>query len=152
MPLPQPVPRISYPDDPPEKPRQVFYAELALWLWTIWTCAYGLYQTAPQITEIEDQLVPLQGLVAISPQTLWQVMYAAYAAIAVASIWVIVGINRGKHWARSSLWWGFILQFLMEAAPPYHGVREVLTEIPDLGLQIYALVLLYTKPGKGWFK
>ena len=40
---------------------------------------------------------------------------------------------------------------LYTLSPPYHGILGCLTDVPDLGLQIYALVMLYTAPGSGWF-
>jgi len=62
-----------------------------------------------------------------------------------------VKIGAGKRWARSSLLLGFILDALYTLSPPHHGILGYLTDVPDWGLQIYTLVMLYTAPGSGWF-
>ena len=41
-------------------------------------------------------------------------------------------------------------QFL-EFLGGHHRILGYLTDVPDLGSQIYALVMLYTAPGSGWF-
>ena len=97
---------------------------------------------------IDEQL---QGLISITPATLTEATIGVYALAAATSIWVIIKIGAGKGWARTSLVINFVLDFLWCAAPPYHGAWELLTYVPDLGLQSYALYLLYTWPGERWF-
>ncbi len=135
------------------KPKTVFKAELALWLWTAWVCLYGLYDTRNSIPELEQSLdEQLQGAITIAPETIMHGAIAGYAIIAVISIWVIVKIGAGKHWARSSFIWGLGFQILTTLMPPYHGLKEHISDIPDLGLQLYAAYLLYTMPAKAWFE
>jgi peptidoglycan/LPS O-acetylase OafA/YrhL len=93
----------------------------------------------------------LQGMVAITPQTLLALTVAGYAVLALTMVWVIRKIGAGKNWARSSLLLGFILDVLYTLSPPYHGMLSYRTDLPALGLQIYALYLLYTGPGSFWF-
>jgi hypothetical protein len=136
----------------PEKPKAVLYAERALWAWTAWICLFGVYQTSASIPDIEQAITTqLQGMVTITPQTLIAVTVVGYAALALTMIWIVLKIGAGKRWARSSLLLGFILDALYTLSPPHHGILGYLTDVPDLGLQIYALVMLYTAPGSGWF-
>jgi peptidoglycan/LPS O-acetylase OafA/YrhL len=136
----------------PEKPKAVLYAERALWAWTAWICLFGVYQTSASIPDIEQAITTqLQGTVTITPQTLMAVTVVGYAALALTMIWIVLKIGAGKRWARSSLLLGFILDALYTLSPPHHGILGYLTDVPDLGLQIYTLVMLYTAPGSGWF-
>jgi hypothetical protein len=135
-----------------EKPRAVLYAEWALWAWTAWACLFGIYQSWIAIPAIEDAITgQLQGMVTLEPKTLLQAIIAGYGAMAVLSVWVVLKIGAGKNWARSSLLWGFVLEAAIAAWPPYHGLLDTLADVPDFGLQGYALYLLYTKPGRDWF-
>jgi len=136
-----------------KKPKNVTYAERALYGWTAWTTLFGIYQTYTGLAELATQITEQSsGLVSISPSALLQCAIAGYIAIALISVWIIYEIHKGKHWARSSFLWGFIFQILMFGLPPYHPPLEYLTSIPDITLQIYALYLLYTWPGENWFK
>jgi hypothetical protein len=97
---------------------------------------------------IDEQL---QGLIALDMKLLLQVTVAGYAVLALSLLWVVFQIGRGKKWARISLLLGFVAQVLWTVAPPYHGVVDYLPDVPDLGLQFYALILLYAWPGRTWF-
>ena len=135
-----------------QKPKAVLAAERALWAWTAWICLFGLYESWTEIPRIEAAItLQLQGMVAITPQTLLALTVAGYAVLALTMVWVIRKIGAGKNWARSSLLLGFILDVLYTLSPPYHGMLSYRTDLPDLGLQIYALYLLYTGPGSFWF-
>ncbi len=134
-----------------ETRQNVQRATTALWLWTAWVCLFGLYESWHQVPELNDLLSQLDGLITISPKSLWPIMVAGYVLLAVVSILVIIGIGRGKNWARSSLMWGVLFQIAGEAFPPYHIV-DFIKDIPDLGLQIFATYMLYTPPGNGWFE
>jgi hypothetical protein len=135
------------------KPRAVRDAECALWAWTAWTCLFGLYQAWAGLNENLGQLNDYaQGLLAIDPHQMVKAFIAIYLVVAVLSGWIILRISAGHPWARSSFAWGFALEVLMAALPPYHFTWEVLTALPDYGLQIYALYLLYTAPGRDWFQ
>ncbi len=136
-----------------KKPKTVLNAEYALWIWTAWTCLFGLYQSWISIPDLENMMASqLQGIVAIAPETLKESIVGGYALLAVTSLWVIIKIGAGKNWARVSLLLGFILDVVWSAMPPHHGLQEYLADVPDLGLQSYALYLLYTWPGERWFK
>jgi hypothetical protein len=136
----------------PQKPKAVLHAELALWAWTAWICLFGVYQISASISDIEQAIATeLEGMVVITPQTLMAVTLVGYAALALTMVWIVLKIGAGKRWARSSLLLGFILDALYRLSPPYHRILGYRTDVPDLGLQIYALVMLYTSPGSGWF-
>jgi hypothetical protein len=136
----------------PHKPRNVLYAEWALWAWTVWICLSGIYQVWSELPEIEQMMSDaLQGVYTMQPRALLEMTIAGYGLLALLSAWIIVKIGAGKHWARGSLLWGFGLQAVCIAFPPYRGISEYLADIPDLGLQGIAIFLLYTRPGRGWF-
>ena len=137
---------------PPPKPKQVNHAEWALWVWTLWTCLWGVYSTNNNIPEIERSLnEQLQGMVSIPPEALLNYAIGGYAIIGVLSGWFVYKLGHGKQWARSSFLWSFVLQGLTTLAPPYHGLQEHISDIPDLGLQAYAVYLLYSRVCSDWF-
>lgn len=71
-------------------------------------------------------------------------------------VFLIFRISAGKNWARIA----YLVLFVIGTLPtvpivlgefsrsPVAGVLSVV----QVGLQIYALVLLFTKPGSGWFR
>lgn len=135
-----------------KKPPTILYAEWALWAWIAWTCLFGIYQSWSKIPDIEQIMADeFQGLYSIDPSSLTEIIIATYAVVAALSAWVVFRIGAGKNWARGSLLWSFILELFWLLAPPYHEVSTYLINIPDLGLQVYALYILYTDPGSRWF-
>lgn len=137
---------------PASKSRDVVYAELALGAWTVWTCLFGIYQTWRQIPEIENALNDqLQGMISITPESMLHMAIAGYIGLAAMSALVIIKIGQRKHWARSTTLWSCGLQALTILWPPYHAPLEYLSEVPDLGLQIYAVYFLYTASSRAWF-
>ena len=150
MKLPKVETVSSYPK--PNKPKRVQYAEWALLTWTVWTSVFGIYNGWLSIPEIEKTInEDFQGAVTVAPSTLMQGTIGIYILVILISLVVIWGIGRGKHWGRSSLLWGVGLQALCVLLPPYHGMLEYCEDVPDLGLQFYAVYLLYTWPGDAWF-
>jgi hypothetical protein len=138
---------------PIRKPKAVSDAELALWAWTAWICSTGLYRAWTAIAQIEGAInSQLQGVITVSPQTLKALALTGYTLLALIMIWLIFKIAAGKRWARTSLFLSFVVDVLYTTSSPHRGVRSVLTDLPDLGLQIYVLFLLYTAPGSFWFK
>lgn len=136
-----------------KKPHDVTRAEYALWAWTAWTCLFGIYQTWVGIPEIEQTLNDqTQGMISIAPDDLLHMVIAGYALIALISAFFVYKLNQGKQWARSSFLWGFILQGLTTFLPPYHPLVEYLGDVPDLGLQIYAVIMLYSQKSQTWFR
>lgn len=135
-----------------QKPKDVRTAELILWAWTAWVSLYGIiytYSHAPQLAQsIIDQT---QGLVALDPDDIRPVAIGGYTFIAILSGWFVFKLGHGKHWARSSFLWSFVLQALTTLAPPYHPLMEYMSDIPDLGLQAFAMVLLYKWQSTEWF-
>jgi len=136
-----------------EKPHNVRYAEWALWAWTAWACLFGIYQSWINIPEMEKMLnEQLQGAFTLDPQLILEMTVAGYGLLAAISAWIVLKIGAGKNWARGSLLGGFALEIAWAAVPPYHGILEYLTDVPDIGLQGYALYLLYAEPGRAWFR
>jgi hypothetical protein len=136
-----------------DKPASVGNAERALWLWTIYTCVLGTYQTLKQIPELMDMvtMANLQDSFPINEALMRQWTFYGYAALFVISVWVLWRLNVGRRWARGSVLGGFVIELLIEIVPPYHDLVGYIPDIPDIGLQIYALWLLYNRPGSDWF-
>ena len=134
-----------------EKPQAVTRAEWALWVWTAWTFAYGLYRTwGPKTADETAMTDALKGLVAIQPESLHSAMAAGYALMALSMVWVVFKIGDGKPWARGSLLLSFVIEALWIGGQS--GPFDYVANVPDLAFQIYALYLLYTNPGRLWFK
>ena len=134
------------------RPKEVIRAQWALWAWTAWTCLYGLYQTIGGASGADAMLgQALATIVDIPPGTLRWVIIIAYAGVALGMAGVIAQIGHGRRWARLTLLISFIFELLLFAGPQENGVFGYLALVPDLGLQIVALRLLYTSPGREWF-
>jgi hypothetical protein len=134
------------------RPQTVVHAAHALWIWTAWTCIVGLYLSWRSIPELEGMITEqLQGMISIAPATMMQAMLGGYALMGILSAWMIWEIGRGKKWARASVMLGFVCQIIGMAVPPYHQGVALIADIPDFGLQLYAIYLMYTPPARGWF-
>jgi hypothetical protein len=144
------------------KPRVIVKAEYALLTWTAWTCFYGIYDAWTTIPEVENLMgSQLQGQfsLGIDNKTMMEWTAAMYAVVAVVSIWFIYKMGKGKSWARSSFFWSFACEAacsvlwvglaILSGTPP--SFKDWVAYIPDYGLQIYALCLLYGGDGKRWF-
>ena len=140
-----------YPEPALDKPQAVTRAEWTLWVWTAWTLGYGLYQTwAPSPPDDGGLTDTLKTLVPIPPASLHSAMAAGYALVALSMAWVVFRIGDGKTWARGSL----LLSFVVEAVwiVSQSGPFDFVADLPDMLLQGYAVYLLYTNPGRTWFK
>jgi hypothetical protein len=135
------------------KPIAVVYAERSLWIWLAWTCLYGAYQAwgpgSHAGAEIAEQF---QDIIAITPGAMQSLTVVAYVLAALSVAWLVVKIGDGKTWARRSLLVTFILEVLWAVGQPSAGLMDYLTDVPDLGLQAFALYQLYTAPSRQWFK
>jgi hypothetical protein len=135
-----------------ERPKEVRRAVWVVVAWSIWMCLFGIYQTWRELPMLQTMLdTQLQGLIAIDPADALKAAVAGYGVIALTMLWVAYKLDAGKKWARSTLLFSFALEVLIAAAPPYHDLLGYLQDVPDWGLQIYALYLLYTWPGRTWF-
>ncbi|MEJ0063141.1 MAG: hypothetical protein WDO70_08050 [Alphaproteobacteria bacterium] len=140
------------PHLPSDKPKNVLYAELALWAWTVWMCVCGIYQAWVSIGDLEKMIAEqLQGMIEVDPESLMWTAVIGYAMLGAGSAWIVLKIGEGKNWARISVVLSFALDAIWTAMPPYRETLYYLLAVPDIGLQIYALYLLYTWPGRAWF-
>lgn len=137
----------------PDKPATIDHAEWALWAWTAWICLFGIYQTlvggSGSDKAITDQF---QSIIEVPPETLRTTIVAGYGLAGASMAWVVIKIGAGKTWARRTVLVSFILEALWAAAGQTDAsVADFLADVPDFGLQMYALYLLYTRPGRQWF-
>jgi hypothetical protein len=132
------------------RPREVARAQQILWIWTVWICVFGIYQT---LTSGGDAMFAqqLQAIVDLPPQFVQTTVVIAYVMVALTMAAVVAQIGRGRRWARFSLLISFVFEFLLLAGPQEGGVTGYVALALDLGLQAAALYLLYTKPGRDWF-
>lgn len=134
------------------KPQAILHAQWALSAWAAWLCLFGIYQSYRDLEEFEALMATqFQGLISISATTMMQISVACYALIALSLVLVILKIGQGKNWARLSILVNLIFQALWTMMPSDQGLLGFLPSVPDLGLQTYALYLLYTADGRTWF-
>ena len=113
---------------------------------------FGLYQSWGGPPESEKAVTDqLQFIAGITPDSLRTMTIAVYAIAALSTAWVVVNIGAGKTWARTTLLIGVVLEALWVSAQSDVSALDYAADVPDFALQIYALYLLYTKPGRGWF-
>lgn len=151
------------------KPKAILHAEYLLWAWTLWTCVYGIMQTWLEIPNtqktLNEQVPPelqdqFQLLAPSLPSIMIKSAIAYYTLLFAVSFLVIYKIGKRKKWARSSVWVGFVLEVIFAIIwvgislffDTSNSLIDNLSYIPDLGLQIYALHLLYGPVGKEWFE
>ena len=134
-----------------ERPKAVVHAEWALWTWTAWICLLGIYQTLASPSGADANLIAqVQATAGISLGDLRTVMIVGYVLTAISMALLIAQIGAGKRWVRASVLVSFILEVLWVIATS-DSTADYLTALPDFGLLIYALYLLYTPPGRDWF-
>jgi hypothetical protein len=69
---------------------------------------------------------------------------------------LIFKISTGKNWARIT----YLVLFIIGMLPAVPVILGEFSRLPvvgalslaQVGLQLFALVLLFTKPGSGWFR
>lgn len=139
---------MNLPKPVHKKPRDVLYAEYALWVWTIYVCFTTIYSSWKELPELQSFIdTNMPGLFTLDPAEVMKQVVVGSILLAALSVWVIYELGRAKRWARTTMMWNFFLQLLMTMMPPQH----ILMDIPNIGLQIYALHLLYTPASKVWF-
>ena len=136
----------------PEKPKEISYALWALGAWAAWLFFFGVYQTWVGLPALQALInEPLQGVISVESRLMLEMAVATYGMVALSLVWVAYKVNQGKRWARTTLLVSFVLEVLWIIMPPYHGWADYLSDVPDLGLQLYALYLMLTWPGRTWF-
>jgi len=122
-----------------DRPRSVGTAVTLLWI----SLAVGIAKVALDFTHLR----------AMAPVgfTLF-VLVCTFAVL----ILLVLKIARGRNWARIV----FLILFIIGTVPTLPVVRDELERAPlvgalsslQIGLQIWVLVLLFTKPGSAWFR
>jgi hypothetical protein len=134
------------------KPDTVQHAQYALAAWTAWTCLFGIYQMWTPNGAAQEFVDQLQAIVSVTPESVHSIAIGAYALIAASMVGVILQIGHGKTWPRTLLMVGFVLEAFWVAGQGEASALGYLADVPDFGLQGYALYLLYTRPGRDWFR
>jgi hypothetical protein len=122
-----------------DRPRSVGTAVTLLWV----SLAVGIAKVALDFAHLRA-MAPL-GF------TLF-VLVATFAVL----ILLVLKIAAGRNWARIT----FLILFIIGTVPTLPVVRDELERAPLVGglsilqilLQIWALVLLFTRPGSAWFR
>jgi hypothetical protein len=133
-----------------ERPRTVVFAERAMWAWAAWNAVYGAYEALfARTTDMQSTLDMLGAANPVAPQSIRPLTAAVYALGALSIVWLAIKIGQRKRWARASLVANFVVQALWVSGS--QAFADVLTNIPDLGLQMAALWFLYTQPARSWY-
>jgi hypothetical protein len=87
-----------------------------------------------------------QKMVTLPPATIRALTAMFYVLAATSVVGLALQIGQGKRWARIMLLLSFLLQAMWDL-----GGGDILSHLadgPDLGLQGYALYMLYRKPSR----
>ncbi len=121
-----------------ERPRQVIYAVLLLWISIVISIPqlYGEYQRAPDTSEL--------------------VLFLIFVVIVLAiSITLNIYVWRGRNWARIVLLVlavGSLIVFLVSVTETLKNpVIEIVLNVVALVIEAIAVYLLFTRPGSLWF-
>ena len=134
------------------KPKNVYLAQGLLFLWTVFTCVYGVYDTWKNLPEIQLMINTLQGTDFVSLDTLSTGVVVVYFLIALMLIGFVFQIGEGRKWARSSFLWGWVLQAAWTLGQSHQQpIVDYWSDGLDLGLQLIALYLLYEESASSWF-
>lgn len=122
-----------------EKPQSVRVAVNLLWA----SLAVGLVK----------MLMDFSSLIAVGPAAFTNFVLIVIFAIAG---FLIFKLSAGRNWARMT----FLLLFVIGMLPTLPLVLSEFSRSPvvgalsaaQIGLQVYALFLLFTKPGSAWFR
>ncbi len=134
-----------------ERPTAINRAQWVLWAWTAWMCLFGVYQLWTLPTGFEDVVQQFQSTTGIATGSLRTVGLGFYALVLVSMVTLILQIGAGRRWARFMLLVSFILEAVWVVGQLDFSADQ-LADVPDLLFQIYALYLIYTAPGRDWFK
>ena len=121
-----------------QKPQSVVLAVKFLWA----SFAIGLVKTLMDFPNLSA---------AASPAYIYFVMFFTFVVIG----YLIFRISAGENWARIA----FLVMFVIGMLPALPVIMGEFSRAPvagalsvvQVGIQIYALYLLFTQPGSGWF-
>lgn len=137
-----------------KKPADIGRGQFVLWVWTFYATVvmgyFDLKDLPDTVQSLNDQA---QGLFTVTDSMAFNGIIAEKILIFAVSAWVIASISLRRIGGRSTVMWAVLLQ---AACYPFMGTfssgKEIAKAIPDIGLQILALALLYSRAGTAWFK
>ena len=139
---------------PVKKPADIGRGQLVLWIWTFYATVISGYFDLKELPETVQSINDsAQGLFTVTDDMAFNGIIAEKILIFVVSAWVIATISLRRSGGRNTVLWAVILQ---AACYPFMGTfssgKEIAKAIPDIGLQILALALLYSRASTAWFK
>ncbi len=127
---------------PPPRPAGIDRAVTLIWI----DFALGITAAVLQLAKLKAGVwVPVFG--------------GIYVATSAFSAWVYIGVGNGRHWARVAYFILILLSFLGTATMVLRHMRpgdtqsalDILLALVSLGLEIYIVVLLLSRPVREWF-
>ncbi|HAX90888.1 MAG TPA: hypothetical protein DCY07_01585 [Rhodospirillaceae bacterium] len=135
-----------------ERPETIRHAVWMLAGWTGWICLFGIYQAWVQYPAIQEMMaVQLQGMISIDFQTWMSVTVGTYVVLAASMAWILKKLFIGRNWTRYCIAFNLLITAAAPALSPAQSSVEYMALVPDLGLQAYAVYLLFSWPGRTWF-
>jgi len=135
-----------------KKPKEILYAERALWFWAVWMCVISFVHTwmvLPNVNSADG--APYSVPVVVDTQSVLVIAFAVYMVMAAICVWFIKQIGLGKPWARTTLVCNLIFSAILAILFFGGSLFDIIRYIPDILTQTYAVYLTYTRPGKEWF-
>jgi hypothetical protein len=127
---------------PPPRPAGIDRAVTLIWI----DFAIGITAAILQLAKLKAGFwVPVEG--------------GIYVATFAFSAWVYIGVGNGRHWARVAYFILIVLSFLGTFIMVVRHMRpgdgqstlDILLSLVSLGLEIYVVVLLLSRPVREWF-
>ena len=132
------------------KPRAVTKAVWTVWLWILFLALSGIYEGWAAVPQIRDMLAPFS--ITLSDRLVFWSVAGLYELGALTMIGVAINLAAGKHAARIGLLWAFLIDFAATAFSYEPSLAFYILTSIDIGMQAYALWLVFTAPGRFWFE
>jgi hypothetical protein len=132
----------AVPAAPPPRPAAIDLAVTLIWI----DFAISITAAILQMAKLKAGVwVPVEG--------------GIYVAMLAFSAWVYIGVGNGRNWARAAYFILIVLSVLGTLVMVLRHMRpgdmqstlDILLALVSLGLEIYVVVLLLSRPVREWF-